>query len=325
MGEVGGRRALARVGVENRRVQLPRLLGELEQQVVRGLDRLGGLGVGAVDLVDDDDRLQAECERLAEHDPRLRHRPLGGVDQQQAAVRHPEHPLDLAAEVRVARGVDDVELDPVVANRRGLGEDRDPLLALEIVRIHDQLAHLLVGREDARLLQQRVDERGLAVVDVRDDRDVAEVCPALFAGHERRWHLSILTARRSSSARDPFQELLNVGREGAFELLEHRVLAPRGRRGVGVQLLEQPRQRRGQTPERSGVGGRRRTREREGRPSPRRRRRDRRRRPADVATGRWSLRAGMDGEGHHADRRGHTDEHAETVNTKHGLPPKIQL
>ncbi len=32
----------------------------------------------------------------------------------------------------------------------------------------------------------------------------------------------------------------------------------------------------------------------------------------------------MDGEGHDADRRGHADQRAEPVNTKHGLPPKVR-
>ena len=140
-----------------------------------------------------------------------------------------------------------------VSNRGGLGEDGDPFLALEIVGVHDQFAHLLVGREDARLLQQRVHQRGLAVVDVGDDRYVAQVRPALFAWHERGWHLSILTARRLSAARNPFQELLNVGRQGAFEVLQHRVLARRRGRRVVVELLEQSRQRLGQASERAGV------------------------------------------------------------------------
>ena len=43
-------------------------------------------------------------------EPRLRHRPLDRVDQQQHAVDHAEHALDLAAEVGVARRVDDVDL-----------------------------------------------------------------------------------------------------------------------------------------------------------------------------------------------------------------------
>ena len=54
-----------------------------------------------------------------------------------------------------------------------LGENRDAALALELVAVHRALGHALVGAERAALVQQRVDERGLAVVDVRDDGDVA--------------------------------------------------------------------------------------------------------------------------------------------------------
>jgi hypothetical protein len=75
----------------------------------------------------------------------------------------------------VARRVDDVELDVAVADRRVLGEDRDALLALEIHRVHDALIDVLVGAERSRLPEHGVDERRLAVVDVGDDRDVAQV------------------------------------------------------------------------------------------------------------------------------------------------------
>jgi hypothetical protein len=52
---------------------------------------------------------QAEFERLAQHEARLRQRALGRVDQQEHAVDHRQGALDLAAEVGVARRVDDVD------------------------------------------------------------------------------------------------------------------------------------------------------------------------------------------------------------------------
>src|SRR4029077_16892314 len=55
-----------------------------------------------------------------------------------------------------------------------LGEDGDAALALDVVGIHDALAEPLVGGKGPRLLQQAVDQRGLAVVYVRDDGDVAD-------------------------------------------------------------------------------------------------------------------------------------------------------
>ncbi len=114
-------------------------------------------------------------ERPLEHGPRLRHRPFDRIDEQKAAVGHVQHPLDLAAEIGVAGGVDDVDLDAAVGDRGVFGEDRDPALPLQIVGVHDQLAGGIGVAEDVRLLEQPVDQRRFAVVDVRDDRDVAEV------------------------------------------------------------------------------------------------------------------------------------------------------
>ena len=58
---------------------------------------------------------------------------------------------------------------------RLLGEDRDALLALEVARVHDPVDDGLVRAERAGLAEHRVDERRLAVVDVGDDGDVAQV------------------------------------------------------------------------------------------------------------------------------------------------------
>ena len=62
-----------------------------------------------------------------------------------------------------------------VADGRVLGEDRDALLALEVAGVEHALGHVLVRAEGAGLPEQRVDERRLAVVDVRDDGDVADI------------------------------------------------------------------------------------------------------------------------------------------------------
>ncbi len=59
-------------------------------------------------------------------------------------------------------------------NRRDLGQDGDAALALEIVGIQRPLGDTLVLAERARLLQQPVDQRGLAVVDMGNDGDIAQ-------------------------------------------------------------------------------------------------------------------------------------------------------
>jgi len=144
------------------------------------IDHPVGAGAIAVDLVDHDDRLQAQRERLLGHETRLRHRPLDRIDQQQNAVDHAQHPFHLAAEVRVSRRIDDVDVHALVIDRQILGQDRDAAFLFQVVRIHDPLYDVLVGREGACLLQQLIHKRGLAVVDVGDDGDVTN-----GTGHER--------------------------------------------------------------------------------------------------------------------------------------------
>ena len=160
------------------------LVEQVQEELVGLVDDLGDAGVGAVDLVHDEDDGQVGVERLAEHEARLRQRALAGVDEQHDPVDHRQSALHLTAEVGVAGSVDDVDRHALRGARTGvvdrgvLREDRDPLLALEVARVHDALGDtrlLLVRGEGAGLVEHRVDQRGLAVVDVRDDRDVPEV------------------------------------------------------------------------------------------------------------------------------------------------------
>ena len=126
-------------------------------------------------------------EGLAQHEARLRQRALARVDEQDDGVDHRQAALDLATEIGMARRVDDVDLRVAVPNRRVLGEDRDALLALEIVRVHDALTDVLVGAEGTRLPQHGVDECRLAVIDVRDDRNVPDRVAAFHWGRSLRW------------------------------------------------------------------------------------------------------------------------------------------
>ena len=166
--------AAQRGGIHHREIQL--LVGG-----ARAVEQIEGLvqhpartRFVAVDLVDDHDGPQAVLEGLLRHEPRLRHRPVDGIDQQQHAIDHGEHALDLAAEIGVAGRVDDVDAVVAPGDRGVLGENRDAALALQVVRIHDPLLQVLARIERAGLPQQLIDERGLAVIDVRDDGDVAK-------------------------------------------------------------------------------------------------------------------------------------------------------
>ena len=186
-------------GVDDREVDL--LLGgvEVEEELVGLVDDLGDARVGAVDLVDAEDDRHLRGERLAQHEAGLGQRALGRVDEQHDAVDHRQAALDLATEVGVAGGVDDVDGDAVgeaalggrlarVVHRGVLREDRDALLALEVTGVHRPLVDVLVLAERAGLPEHLVDEGGLAVVDVSDDGDVADVRTGLqrHEGHSLR-------------------------------------------------------------------------------------------------------------------------------------------
>jgi hypothetical protein len=83
--------------------------------------------------------------------------------------------LHLTAEVGVTGRVDDVQCRIAVAHGGVLREDRDAALAFLVHRVHHPLRHLLMRREHAGLAQHGVYQRGLAVIDMRDDRDIPDV------------------------------------------------------------------------------------------------------------------------------------------------------
>ncbi len=150
---------------------------------------------GPVDLVDDDDRLQADLERLADDELGLRHRPFGGVDQHDAPIHHRQDALDLAAEIGVAGRVDDVDAGVLPVDRGRLGEDGDAAFLFEVVGIHGALGDALIVAEGAGLPEQLVDEGGFSMVDVRDDRDITDfhvvVSGALQAAGQKALPLSV--------------------------------------------------------------------------------------------------------------------------------------
>ena len=132
------------------------------------------LGIRPVDLVDGDDRPEAQCQRLSGDEPGLRHGPLRRVHQDQHAVHHPKDSLHLTTEIGVPRGVHDVDLHPVPTNCGVLGQDGDAAFPFQRVRVHDPLFDLLVGAEGTGLSEHLIDQRRLAVVDVSDDGQIPD-------------------------------------------------------------------------------------------------------------------------------------------------------
>ena len=174
-GRAVGHPALLGRAVDDREVELLLAGVKIGEEIEDLVHHLVVALVRAVDLVDADDGTQPDLEGLLQHELGLRHGAFGGVHQQHGTVHHVEDALHLAAEVGVARRVDDVDAGVFPGEGGDLGQDGDAALALEIVGVHGAFGNLLVVAERAGLRQEPVDQGGLAVVDVGNDGDVAQI------------------------------------------------------------------------------------------------------------------------------------------------------
>ncbi len=141
--------ALLGRAIDDREVELLIRRVEGGEQVEDFVDDFGRTSVRLVDFVDADDGLQPNFQRLAQDELGLRHRAFGRVYQNDRPVDHRQDAFDLAAEIGVARRVDDINANVLPHHRGRLGEDGDAALALEVVRIHDPFGDALVVAERA--------------------------------------------------------------------------------------------------------------------------------------------------------------------------------
>ena len=147
-----------------------RNVAEKLRELGRGAVRVG---LRKVDLVRDGDDLELVVEREVGVRERLRLDALRGVDEQERALAGLKRARDLVREVDVPGGVDQVQLVASPEDAHRLRLDRDPALAFELHRVEDLLAHLPLGDRVGQL-EDAIGERRLAMVDVRDDREVAD-------------------------------------------------------------------------------------------------------------------------------------------------------
>jgi hypothetical protein len=166
--------ARLRRGVDDGEVELGLVGSELHEQIEDLVDHRVGPLLGPVDLVHHQDGAEPVGQRLLEHEAGLGHHALDGVDQQQDAIHHAEHPLHLSPEVGVAGRVHELDPRPLPLDGGGLGEDGDATLPLEVLAVEGALGHGLMGPEHAREAEHAVDQGRLAVVDVGDDGEVAQ-------------------------------------------------------------------------------------------------------------------------------------------------------
>ena len=100
--------------VEDRKIDLLVIGVEVDEEVVDLVDDLFWARVLAIDLVDDDHHRQLLFQGFRENVARLWKGPFRGVDQQHDPIRQLEHPLDLAAEVGVSWGIENIDLRPPI-------------------------------------------------------------------------------------------------------------------------------------------------------------------------------------------------------------------
>ena len=117
-----------------------------------------------------------------QHEASLGKRAFNGIDQQDGAVDHVHDPLNFAAEVGVAWGVNNVDFNVAQQKRGVFRGDRDSALSFLGVGVHHPFRRHFVGLEGTGLFQQVIDEGGFAVVNVRDDAYVANIARHKFLG-----------------------------------------------------------------------------------------------------------------------------------------------
>ncbi len=183
------------------------LLGRDAQDFLKLLLALRHVGGRKVDLVKHRDDLEILLLRKVEIRHRLGLDALCRVHHQNRTLTRGKSAGDLVGEVDVAGGIEEVELVGfailrLVAHGDRMGLDRDPLFALQIHGI-ELLRRALPHRNGAGGLHQTIRERSLAVIDMRDDREIS----GQLGGHEweqefKRHLPRIATANRTGRMDD---------------------------------------------------------------------------------------------------------------------------
>ena len=132
-----------------------------------------------VHLVQHRNQIQVILHRQQSVGDGLRLNALAGVHHQQRPLAGRQRPRHLIAEIHMTGGVDQVQLIglPVrrlVIHRHRFALDRNPPLPLQLHLVQELRLHLLRA-DGAGDFQKPVGQRGLAVVDVRDDAEISDV------------------------------------------------------------------------------------------------------------------------------------------------------
>src|SRR5262249_9888489 len=135
------------------------------------------IGVREINFVDHRNDGESLCVREMHVRDRLRFDALCRIDNQERAFARRERPRNFVGKIDMAGRVEKIQsislsVFRAISHRYRMRLDRDPPFALEIHRI-EQLILLLALVNCPRALEQSIRQRGLAVINVRDDTEVA--------------------------------------------------------------------------------------------------------------------------------------------------------
>ena len=147
---------------------------EFEEKFKNLIEDFLGIGVFAIDLIENNDGFSTDFESFTENELSLGLRTLGGINDKEDAVDHAEDAFDFSTEIGVAWGIDNVNADIVIFEGGVFGFDGDTSFSFEVHGVHHALGDNLVGAEGTRLAEELIHESGLAVIDVGNDCNISE-------------------------------------------------------------------------------------------------------------------------------------------------------
>ena len=130
----------------------------------------------AVDLIEDDDRTQANFKSLGEDKAGLRHRPFLGSTRSRTQLTSPRTRSTSPEKSGVAGGVYNINFIFFEEDTQGMFRKRWKqcrALFFLVIAIHRPFRGLFVLAEDIRLFKETVEHGRFSMVDVGDDGDIA--------------------------------------------------------------------------------------------------------------------------------------------------------
>ena len=151
-----------------------RVIGaQIDEEVVHIAEDFRTASVAPVNLVDENDDGPAQRERFAENEPGLRQWAFRSINEQDNPVHHGQGPLNFAPKVGMAGSVEHVYFDTFPYYGAILCGDGDSAFLFKIHVVHHAFRHFFAFTECARLPEHCVYQCGLAMVNMRDYRDVS--------------------------------------------------------------------------------------------------------------------------------------------------------